>query len=364
MKKMEQHPIKGALPSKEEPVSLDGTYRTKYRGFAVILICCALLLAAFAVSAVWMRSGEDRFSGLGSFWERDTDDTTVDTTQDEELAPPNDSPPDPDSVPLPEASIPADATPVISMDLSYLSLGSHYIHNETPYAPNPETLLNRDFSHSEKTEKPLVLILHTHTGESYLPTGTAYITAPLGDLTYTDESTQNMLAVGEVLCRTLNENGITAIHCTVIHDSPTFSGSYSRAAESIQKYLEIYPSIEYVIDLHRDAVVTSKGEIVRSVAETAAGDVAQIMAVVGTDANGTRHERWEDNLALALKLRQQLNLGGANVCRPVSLRNASFNQELAKHSLLLEIGTAANSLDEAKRAAVLLGKTLAEMLSE
>lgn len=358
---MEQHPVKGALPSKEEPVSLDGTYRTKYRSFAVILICCALLLAAFAVSAVWMRSGEDRFSGLGSFWERDTDHT-VDTTPGEEHEPSTD--PESDAAPLPEAPIPADATPVISMDLSYLSLGSHYIHNETPYAPNPEMLLNRDFSRSEKTEKPLVLILHTHTSESYLPEGTSYITAPLGNLTYTDESTQNMLAVGEVLCRTLNENGITAIHCTVIHDSPTFSGSYSRAAESIQKYLEIYPSIEYVIDLHRDAVVTSKGEIVRSVAETEAGDVAQIMAVVGTDANGTRHEHWEDNLALALKLRQQLNLGDANVCRPVSLRNASFNQELAKHSLLLEIGTAANSLEEAKRAAVLLGKTLAEMLSE
>ena len=361
---MEQHPIKGALPSKEEPVSLDGTYRTKYRVFAVFLICCALLLAAFAVSAVWMRNGEDHFLGFGSFWEHDTDNPVDDTTQEQENAPSTEHQPESTTDPIPEATIPADATPVISMDLSYLSLGSHYIHNETPYVPNAEMLLNRDFSHSGKTEKPLVLILHTHTGESYLPKGTAYITDPLGDLTYTDESTQNVLAVGEVLCRTLNENGITAIHCTVIHDSPTFSGSYSRAAESIQKYLEIYPSIEYVIDLHRDAVVTSKGEIVRAVAETEAGSVAQIMAVVGTDANGTRHDRWEENLAWALKLREMLNLGSANVCRPVSLRNASFNQELAKYSLLLEIGTAANSLEEAKRAAVLLGETLAEMLSE
>ena len=53
---------------------------------------------------------------------------------------------------------------------------------------------------------------------------------------------------------------------------------------------------------------------------------------------------------------------GEGLCRPVSLRNSSYNQELAKYALILEIGTAANSVEEAKRAAVLVGETLADLI--
>ena len=86
------------------------------------------------------------------------------------------------------------------------------------------------------------------------------------------------------------------------------------------------------------------------------------MAVVGSDGNGTQHPRWQDNLALALQLRERLNQSLVGACRPVSLRNASFHQELAPYSLLLEIGTVANSPEAALAAARRVGECLAEMI--
>ncbi|MBO5293630.1 MAG: stage II sporulation protein P [Clostridia bacterium] len=351
---MDPRQIRESLPSSAEKIQLDGTFRTKYRGFAVFLICCALLLAAFAFSAVWMnRGGFDWFFSKNENVGTETGDGTDTGFETESLPISEDG--------IPE-ELPTDATPIVSMDLSYPSLGTSYIHNETVYAPSVAELLSRPLTLPNNTDKPTVLILHTHTSESYLPKDTAYVTSPMGDLTYSRDPLQNMLAVGETLTRVLNEKGITAIHCTVMHDDPTLSGSYERMEESVKKYLEIYPSIELVIDLHRDSVTTAGGEIVRSSAGISGEPTAQVMAVVGTDGNGTDFPHWEENLALALQLRERLNQNGAAVCRPVSLRNASFYQELAKHSLLLEIGTAANSLEEAKRAAILVGEALAEMI--
>ncbi len=147
-----------------------------------------------------------------------------------------------------------------------------------------------------------------------------------------------------------------------MHDDPTVSGAYSRMEKTLKQYLETYPEIALVIDLHRDAVTTSDGKFVRAVGEVDGESVAQVMPLVGSNGNGTQYDNWEENLALALQLREQLNANGASVCRPVSLRNASFHQELAARALLLEIGTGGNSVEEAKRAATLVGQALATLL--
>ncbi len=349
-------PERSSLPAGKEPLHLEGTYRTKYRGFAAFLICCALLLAAFSISAIWMRAdggGHD----WGSFWGAET--TVSNSETETEPTPPSDTV-ETAAPSVPE--IPATAIPVCIMDLTYPSLGREYIHNETVYRPNVSALLERDVSQSKTDGKPLVLILHTHTSESYLPPDTDYLTEEPGNVTYSADPEKNVLAVGEVLCRVLNQNGVPAIHCKDQHDTPTFGGSYDRSEESIRRYLETYPSIQYVIDLHRDAVMTREGAFVRAMTEVDGEQVAQVMAVIGTDGNGTAHARWEENLALALQLREELNADGSAICRPVSLRNASFHQELAPYSILLEIGTGANSLEEAKRAAELVGQSLADLI--
>lgn len=365
---MEKQIVKGNLPAEGEKILLDETFSGKYRVFAIFLICSALLIAAFAISSVWLDQGGGAWLwGLGSIWDdRYATDGETASTAPESNASDTDEPTEGMTDESVNGEIPEGATPITTRDLAYLSLGYDYIHNETPYRPNVDALLATDVSAmSHASDAPLVLVLHTHTSEAFLPGGTRYIDGSVGDATYSRDETNNILAIGAVFCETLKQKGITAIHCTVMHDDPTLGGSYRRAEETIEKYLAQYPTISYVIDLHRDAVSTADGAFVRSLSK-GAGEIptAQVMAVVGTNANGTPFDHWEKNLALALQLRELLNADGASVCRPVSLRNSSYNQELAPHALLLEIGTAANSVDEAKRAAVLVGEALAKLLQE
>lgn len=348
----DQSVIFEAMPdSASEKVRLEGTFNRKKRGFAAFLICCAILVAAFAVTALWQKNGgQDWFEQGGSSEIPDAPDSEKNDLQDS----PSTTPP---------TALPEGAIPILPMDLSYTSYGKSYLNNETDYSPDFEALLSHNVSCTVGGNQPLVLILHTHTSESYLPKGTAHVSGAIGDLTYSENAEQGVLSVGETLAQTLNQNGIFAIHCSVSHDERGLSGSYQRAAETIRSYLERYPSIEYVIDLHRDSVTSQSGAIIRSEGKHGTESVAQVMAVVGSDRNGTEYEGgWEGNLALALQLRESLNANGNTVARPVSLRRSSYNQELAKYSLLLEIGTAANSPEEAKRAAVLVGEALADLI--
>ncbi|MBQ9773651.1 MAG: stage II sporulation protein P [Clostridia bacterium] len=350
---------------KTERILLFGHAYRKSRFFATFLICAALLIAAFAVSAVWMSRERADWQG-GDTGDADTEAPSDPAPSDTQA--PTDERPDTGEngtiLPTPEAppAIPEGAIPVADGDLSASSLGAAYIQNETLYHPSVEELLERDLS-SVVGEEPLVLILHTHASESYSAPDIAYLEGEIGDLTYSEDASRNVLAVGQTLCGTLNEKGITAIHCTVMHDALSFGSSYAKAYESIQFFLTHYPSIRYVIDLHRDSVLTSDGTYIRAVTETEEGKVAQVMAVVGSDGGGEVNPRWQENLALALQLRAALNDTTPALCRPISLRNETYNQELAPYSLLLEIGTGANSVEEAERAAVLVGEALAKLIS-
>jgi len=207
----------------------------------------------------------------------------------------------------------------------------------------------------------LVLILHTHTSESYLPPATSYVQGTVGDLIYSEDVTKNLLSVGARLCEVLNENGISALHCSMVHDADGRRGSYARSAETIQRYLSEYPSIEYVIDLHRDLVIAPNGDIVRSEGKHGEESVAQVAAIVGSDEG---NDFWQSNLALALQLQKQLNADGNRIARPTVLQSGTLNQELAKFSLHLEIGTAANSPKEAERAAELVGEALIGLIRQ
>ncbi|MBQ9761251.1 MAG: stage II sporulation protein P [Clostridia bacterium] len=346
--------VLGTSEKVKDPVTFGG----KYRVFAAFIICAALLGAAFAISSIWRStdSGTSFFEKLGSFFSQDEDGG-------EDLPPVTDLP-DMTTPPSPESpSVPSDAITVISKDLSCSSLGENYYLNETDYLPDINALLGTKLDlTANESGAPLVLIVHTHTVESYLPNGSEYVEGQLSDAIYSEHTDKNMLAVGKALVARLAENGISALQCTVTHtgEGMSLQGAYGREAESVKGYLKQYPSIRLVIDLHRDSIMTESGEYVRSeVPEN--GELAQVMAVVGTDSNGTPCE-WERNLSLALQLRQALNTECTGLARPVYLRRASFNQELAEYSLLLEVGTGGNSIEQAKRTAERIGDALADLI--
>ena len=87
---------------------------------------------------------------------------------------------------------------------------------------------------------------------------------------------------------------------------------------------------------------------------------AQLMFVLGTDKR-LNHPDWEENLSLALKLQVLLEKENPGICRDLTLSKNRYNQHLGKYALLIEIGAAGNTLDEAKLAARELGEAIARL---
>ena len=262
---------------------------------------------------------------------------------------------------------------IVTADLSgNPEKGELLMSNQTNYSPDLYALLearnasddvNAVFAGSTgiSSTEPLVLILHTHGTEGYAEIGVS--SYPENDLPRSKNTDENVVSVGHALYNELSSRGIPTIHCRIMHDEDSYIKSYELAKDTIKEYLTKYPSIKYVFDLHRDAILRSDGTMVKAVTYDSSGAaLAQIMFVVGTDQNGANHPNWSENLSFALQLQDSLNQKCPNVARPVNLRASSFNEQYTSGSLLIEIGTCANTADEARRSARLLGEIIAETI--
>ena len=222
------------------------------------------------------------------------------------------------------------------------------------YAPEVETWLAQPLSWDLQQTEPSVLILHSHATESYVNLEDYKETVPYRTL---DEN-YNMVSIGDVLGYWLESAGIGVVHDKNLHDSPSYSAAYENSRQSAKKYLQQYPSIRLILDLHRDSVEDSSGNQVRYTLETADGTAARLMLVVGTDAGGLTHTKWSENMSLAVKLQAQLEKANPGICRPISFRTQRFNQDLSTGALLLEMGSAGNTRDEVLRATKLLADAI------
>ena len=253
---------------------------------------------------------------------------------------------------------------VIPLDLSLSDYGDTYVYNDTSFNIDFDSILKKEnyLPAVTSTDEPCVLIIHTHTSEAYSAEGKISYTE---DEEYARSSNEeeNVIAVGKVIADILNENGIKTVQSTTVHDE-SYKDSYSRSAETVKYYLEKYPTIKYVFDIHRDSIIKSNGEIVRPVTVVDGEAVAQVMCVVGTNEASDTDYEWENNLALALSLRSSLNQKYVNMARGTCLRPSTYNQNLAPVSLLLEIGAGGNSLAEAKNAAKLVAMELVGLIKE
>ena len=201
---------------------------------------------------------------------------------------------------------------------------------------------------------PQVLIVHSHASESYtMPPGQEYV--PSGTFRTADRSC-NMVRVGDELAAELSSYGISVVHDRTLHDGESYNDAYENSLASIQSYLAKYPSIVYVLDLHRDAVQDANGTQYKLVTaeDPAAAQVSLIM--------GVAHDGWQDNLRLAIAVQEKLESQSPTLMRPITLLNYRYNQFAAPGSLLVEVGAAGNSLDEALRAARLFAKGFAETI--
>lgn len=229
------------------------------------------------------------------------------------------------------------------------------------YSPDVSALLlehplRLDFSRGA----PQVLILHTHASEAYTAEpGWEYVPS---DTLRTEDTDYNVVRIGQEMADTLESLGVGVIHNTGIRDYPTYNGSYTRTLAVIEDYLAEYPSIQIVVDVHRDAAENADGSPV-AVSCTADGQAAaQLMLVMGTDAGGLPHPDWQENLALAVRVQALLNRDYPGLCRPIDLRAERFNQHAAFGSLLVEVGASGNTLSEALVSARLFAGALARLV--
>ncbi len=223
--------------------------------------------------------------------------------------------------------------------------------------PDLAALMEQPLSWDLASGEPSVLILHTHTTESYTKAGEVYReTARYRTL----EEGYNMLSIGEAVAEILEDAGIGVIHDRQIHDYPSYNGSYVHARSAIESILAEHPSVQLVLDLHRDASDGLYGQM-RTEALVAGEASAQLMFVVGTDVSRQSHGNWQQNLALALKLQVLLEEKSPGIMRPINLRSQRFNQDLSAGALLVEVGAAGNTRREALTAARELAEAIKKL---
>jgi|GEM_PF-260188 len=241
-------------------------------------------------------------------------------------------------------------------------VGNIHVKNSTGYSPDFESLMKKNADCRIKLNAGYqVLIVHTHTTEGY-----AQRTDGLYDPDYsprTTDTTQNVVAVGDVLAQRLEQAGIRTLHATEVHDHPQYNGSYDRAKETISKYLEKYPSIEMVLDVHRDAITYDDGTKVKPTAEINGKKAAQVMIISGCDAGGKLYfPEWKSNLCMALQIQSSAQKLHPGLMRPLNFAPYRYNMHLTPNSLLLEFGTDANTLEEALYSAELMGDAIVQVL--
>ena len=279
-------------------------------------------------------------------------------------------------VTVPVEETPVDAVPVATEDngvpaktliptdpSGYTVCGRVYISNSTEHTLSiPD--IQAPFAAALGKEGPQVLILHTHGSEAYTPVpGTEGIVWS-GDYRTTDYR-YNVVRVGDEMAEVLGEAGLSVLHDRTLYDYPSYTGAYDRALAAIQKYLERYPSIRFVLDVHRDAIEDGQGNQYKAVSEIEGmGVPAQMSLVMGSDGSGLEHPNWMENLRLAAAVQQDILEHYPTLMRPVLLRNSRYNQHATTGSLLLEVGAAGNSPEEAVLAGRLFAERLAAVLLE
>lgn len=251
----------------------------------------------------------------------------------------------------------------ISPYTAKLSYNKVYMKNNTGLSVNIKNLLGSKLSFKiEKNNQPQVLIVHTHTTETFLPSDAK--TYGVNHSSRTTDNNKNMAAIGAIIANKLNKAGIKTLHDKTQHDYPQYNGSYSRSAKTVTSYLNKYKSIKIVLDLHRDSVTVSGNDKAKLVTKINGKKAAQVMLVMGSQSGSIKnHPNWQENLKLALRLQQTMENKYPTLARPLVLASSRYNQSLSKGALLIEFGTDMNSLDEAKYSAELVADSLISLLN-
>lgn len=255
-----------------------------------------------------------------------------------------------------------DTYPVVEIDDSggNMSYENISVLNNTPYDPDIGELLASELPFSVADNRTVqVLIYHTHTCESYLDEDVGYY--------YDDfyprstDGSQGVMAVGDEIAEALKKQGIGVVHDTTLHDYPSYDGSYGRSWDTIEMYKKKYPGILVTLDIHRDSMTTGDGTKYKPTFTYQGKKAAQIMIMSGYDESGG-FPTWDENLIFATKLQKTCEDMYPGMTRALDFGEFSYNMDFNNGSLLIEVGTDANTVDEARYTGELLGNALSAVL--
>lgn len=241
----------------------------------------------------------------------------------------------------------------------YLVWKNVYVTDTSGYAPDLNALMETRPAAVFTDEMPQILILHTHGTEAYTTPADGKHAATDGRSTDTE---RNVVRVGDEMAEVFEEAGISVLHDRTLYDAAGYSDAYHRAEQAIAAYLQKYPSIHFVLDVHRDAIEDSEGNIYKVISQVDGKNAAQLSIVVGSDGGGLSHDNWRENLKLALLIQQAIAEQYPTLMRPMYLRASRYNEHATTGSLLVEVGSAGNSLDEALLAGRLFAEEMVEVL--
>lgn len=241
-------------------------------------------------------------------------------------------------------------------DFDYLVKHYYTIDSSTSITAeklNAEKFLNFDATLQQDASKPQILVYHTHSQE-------AFADSVAGDTSTT------IIGVGEELCRVLREEyGLNVLHDTGTYDLPNRDYAYSVSAPAIEKILAENPSIEVIIDLHRDGV----SEGTRLVKEIGGRQTAQFMFFNGISyLNSTgaiaylENPYIEQNLAFSFQMKLAADCYYPGFCRNIYLKGLRYNMHYRPKSLLIEVGAQTNTVEEVMNAVEPLAQILADVL--
>ena len=242
----------------------------------------------------------------------------------------------PTGTPLDTPATESSTAPVMPTIIPTTISGGLSIKNTSGYDIDIDSVLSAGCPIRLETGKPQILIIHTHSSEAYSPAGLDKYD-DLGTNRTLDQNL-NVIRIGKELAKIFEDCGLNVIHDTQVFDYQSYTGSYNRSCEAVEKYLADYPSIKIVIDLHRDALCSDT--VTYKTTATEQGVCAsQIMLFVGSDASGLEHPNWRQNLSLAIYLQNTVCQSYPSLMRPITLTKYRYNQHLSPGSMIIEVGS-------------------------
>lgn len=242
-------------------------------------------------------------------------------------------------------------------DYDFLMKHFYSVHTSTTAGRdlmNAKALLERDMSMQGDHSKPQILIYHTHSQEAFADSGPG----------------QTVVGVGGYLTSLLEAKGYNVYHDTTVYDLKNGqldrSKAYNYALDGITNILQQNPSIEVVLDIHRDGV----GEDVHLVTQVDGKDTAQIMFFNGLSQTPEgpieylQNPYREDNLAFSLQMQLDAAAYYPGFTRKIYLKGLRYNEHLRPKSSLIEVGAQNNTYQEALNAMEPLSELLDMVLSK